>query len=87
MKTDAHRTHCNKVVDGILALGQPEDFYGHCEAILKLFEAVPRRYRADVFWELDSRYGFYRRYNDWHPYLRRVRNHPEWGKKLFALWS
>ena len=46
------------------------------QAILERFEAVPRRYRQQVFRALDSKSMRYDSigHNLWHPYIRQIRN-------------
>jgi hypothetical protein len=64
--------------------------------VLGVLEAVPLRHRKRLFWALDggrdagpSYYGYTREVNgvdtEWHWKLRKVRNHPNLGRDLFAL--
>lgn len=43
--------------------------------------------KADAFWMLDERPGLFHGYLNWHPILRRCRNHPVHGRELFKTWS
>ena len=51
------------------------------------FKASPRA-KCDAFWELDSNPGRFGpgSYFSWHSRLRRCRNDPFFGPKLFALF-
>ena len=46
------------------------------KAILERFENIPKRYRQQVFRELDSKSMRYDSigHNLWHPYVRQIRN-------------
>ena len=54
-----------------------------------LFAALPIKplQRYDVFQLLDEKPGYWADRYDWHPKLRRVRNTPEMGKRLFATFA
>jgi hypothetical protein len=59
-------------------------------AVIDLFKTEPARSRdviQDAFWILDNEPGRFYRWQEWHPKLRRVRNNPEFGRQLFALWA
>lgn len=58
-------------------------------AVIELFKTEPgsRDVIRDAFWILDNESGRFGRWQDWHPKLRRVRNTPDFGRQLFALWA
>ena len=58
------------------------------QEVLEIFEALPRRYRRSVFTTLDEGPGAFRNYTTgeaWHWKARRTRNHPHYGRRLFAV--
>lgn len=61
-------------------------------AVVEIFrteKASPAVLR-DAFWLMDNepyRFGGYGSSNKWHPRLRRVRNDPEYGSQLFAMFK
>lgn len=63
--------------------------------VLRIFESVRAELRAsptvlaDAFWIMDNEPGRFGRYpgGRWHARLRRVRNTPEFGRRLFAMWA
>lgn len=72
----------------------PDGPDNHLE-VLRIFESVQRDLKlasdtlADAFWVMDSQPGRFAHYPSgrWHARLRRVRNTPEFGRRLFALWA
>lgn len=54
---------------------------GTADDVIKVFQMVPRQYRGDVFWKLDNDHN-----TQGHALLRRVRNTPTDGRRLFALF-
>ena len=61
---------------------------GDREGVIRVFLEAPGKPldKADAFWCLDNQPGNYPR-GHWHSTLRRVRNDPAFGQRLFAIWS
>lgn len=65
--------------------------------VLTMFAATPARHRQRLFWLLDGGaeqggpvvFGYTRQVQgravEWHWKLRKVRNHPSWGPRLFEV--
>ena len=77
---DHNYKHCYQMIDYInrlpydLASGKDSDKIK--KAILERFETIPKRYRQQVFRNLDEkarRYD-YGNYGVWHCYIRQIRN-------------
>lgn len=58
------------------------------ETIIRIFAAVDAKPSelCDAFWLLDNEPGRFYQRDQWHPYLRQVRNSPKFGEQLFALF-
>ena len=78
----------NLMVDCLILLDTTTPHAEWAQEVLELFEALPRNYRHPVFRMMDEESGRFRNYTTgeaWHWKLRRTRNHPEYGKRLFAV--
>ena len=92
----AHQTRYYKaacmLVDRLEAFPDGPD--NHNE-VLRIFESVRAELRAsktvlaDAFWIMDNEPGRFGHYpgGRWHARLRRVRNTPEFGRRLLAMWA
>lgn len=57
--------------------------------VLKIWQNVVGfgpRVKCDAFWVMDNEPSRFARYQEWHPRLRSLRNHPELGEALFDLF-
>lgn len=54
-------------------------------AVMKNHKASGR-VLCDAFWLLDNEPSRFANYQLWHPRLRSLRNHPEVGEQMFALF-
>lgn len=77
--TSAVNSHARFVEDHLDHLSKTD---GTVEDVVKVFAMVPASYRCDVFWKLDNDHN-----TKGHGLLRRTRNTPSAGKKLFALFK
>lgn len=59
------------------------------EAVLEVLRAqtCSKRILSDAFWLLDNEPRRFADQQVWHPRLRSLRNHPEGGERMFALFQ
>jgi hypothetical protein len=59
--------------------------------VLALFQAAAKDHKkmviCDAFWALDNCASWALDRNAWHPAIRALRNNPNFGPQLFALWG
>ena len=88
--TPAEKAHDTKVfraareiARGIEALPEPHDM-----AVLALLDkqSCSGRVLGDAFTVLDNEPKRFANYQVWHPRLRSLRNNPELGERMFALF-
>lgn len=46
-----------------------------------------KRVLCDAFWAMDNKPSRFANYQTWHPRLRSLRNNPNVGKRMFALFQ
>lgn len=80
----------SRIAQAICGLADKSDMV----AVVQVFKDESnniRRNKKDIlcsaFWMLDNSPGYFANKDEWHPALRCVRNSPEHGEKLFALFS
>lgn len=58
------------------------------EQVLKAVQdqACSKRILSDAFWLMDNEPARFANHQVWHPRLRSLRNHPNLGERLFALF-
>jgi hypothetical protein len=76
------------LVDALILLDTDQDEGEWLREVVELIECVPARLRSLTFRLLDEGPGAFRNYTSgpaWHWKLRRTRNHPVWGARLFEV--